>query len=94
MALVTRFLLPKPPKAAVSQHKLVTDEEIERQSQVIQTPNSLKRFLALKQDATTALWVPNISAVIKAGDEGLISCALLSALQGVEGQVPLDRLYQ
>ncbi|USP80568.1 g-protein beta wd-40 repeat-containing protein [Curvularia clavata] len=94
MAIVTRFLLPKSPKIAVSPHKLVPDEEFEQQPQVMQAPNSLKRFLGPKQDAVANLWVPNISAVIKAGDEGLISCALFSALKGEDGEVSLDDLYR
>lgn len=93
MAVVIRFLLPKQPKIAVSQQKLVVDEEIEQQPQAMQTSKTLRRFLVPKQDTVTNLWVPNISAIIKAGEEGLVSCALFSALQGQDGQVSLDSLY-
>jgi hypothetical protein len=90
MALVTRLWLPKHSKLAMDQD---TDTKAERQPQVTQIPISLKRLFIPRQGASKAPWVPNISAILKAGDEGLISCALFASLQEEEGQAPLDTLY-
>ncbi|CAN9126961.1 unnamed protein product [Alternaria alternata] len=38
-------------------------------------------------------WVPNLSGIIKAGDEGLFFSALFANLQGHPGQLPLENLY-
>ncbi|KNG51091.1 g-protein beta wd-40 repeat-containing protein [Stemphylium lycopersici] len=93
MALVTRFLLPKHPKHTTTD-EIFADGKAERQLQVTQISSSWKRLLLPKQDATKSQWVPNLSGIVKAGDEGLFSSALFTDLQGHPGQVPLDTLHQ
>lgn len=95
MVLVTRFWLPKHPKHDGNQEdKLSKDNRAEQQTQVTPISISLKRLFLPKQDSAKAPWVPNISAVIKAADEGLISSALFTSLQEEDGQIPLSALYQ
>ncbi|EUC48922.1 hypothetical protein COCMIDRAFT_85802 [Bipolaris oryzae ATCC 44560] len=94
MVLVTRFWLPKHPKHDVNQEdKLSKDDKAEQQTQVTPISISLKRLFLPKLDSK-APYVPNISAVIKAADEGLISSALFTSLQEEDGQIPLSALYQ
>ncbi|ENI06775.1 hypothetical protein COCC4DRAFT_39166 [Bipolaris maydis ATCC 48331] len=95
MVLVTRFWLPKHPKHDASQEdKLTTDKKPVQQTQVTPISISLKRLFLPKQDSAKGPWVPNISAVVKAADEGLISSALFTSLQEEDGQIPLTALYQ
>ncbi|XP_014561930.1 hypothetical protein COCVIDRAFT_33162 [Bipolaris victoriae FI3] len=94
MVLVTRFWLPKHPKYDANQEdKLSKDTKAEQQPQVTPISISFKRLFLPKQDSAKTPWVPNISAVIKAADEGLISSALFTSLEGEDGQIPLSALY-
>ncbi|KAI4649812.1 uncharacterized protein J4E79_009658 [Alternaria viburni] len=93
MALVTRFLLHKQPKTTTTDVMFTTDGKTERQVQLTHISSSWKRFLTPKQSSSKGHWVPTLSGIIKAGDEGLFSSALFTNLQGHPGQVPLETLY-
>jgi hypothetical protein len=95
MALVTRFFLQhKQAKTSTTTSDMfTTDGKTEGQLQLTQISSSWKRFLLPKQDSSKRHWVPNLSSIIKAGDEGLVSSALFTDLQGHPGQLPLETLY-
>ncbi|EOA88415.1 uncharacterized protein SETTUDRAFT_129233 [Exserohilum turcica Et28A] len=93
MALVTRFLMPKHPKHAVTEETLAAPTKLEQQPPVTQTSPSWKRLLILRYDSQK-YWVPNLLAVLKAADDGLLSSSLLAHINGPPGQLELDTLYQ
>ncbi|KAL1795462.1 hypothetical protein ACET3X_005686 [Alternaria dauci] len=94
MALVTRFFLQhKQAKATTTTDVFTTDGKTEGQLQLSHISSSWKRLLLPKQDSSKRYWVPNLSGIIKAGDEGLFSSALFTNLQGHPGQLPLENLY-
>ena len=101
MALVTRFLQSRHAKPAVTEKDLLTtddktlatDPQTERQVQFSQISTAWKRLLAPKQDVNKIHWVPSLSAMIKAGDEGLFSSAMFVNFQGTQGPIPLEALY-
>ncbi|RMZ67193.1 g- beta wd-40 repeat-containing [Pyrenophora seminiperda CCB06] len=101
MALVTRFLQSKHAKPAMAETDILTtdgktltpDGKSERQVQLLHVVSAWKRLLAPKQDADKIHWVPSLSGIIKAGDEGLFSSALFLNLQGTPGPIALETLY-
>ncbi|KAG9195762.1 hypothetical protein G6011_00883 [Alternaria panax] len=93
MALVTRFFLQHKQAKTTTSDMFTTDGKTEGQLQLTQISSSWKRLLLPKQDSSKRHWVPNLSSVMKAGDEGLFSSALFTNLQGHPGQVPLENLY-
>ncbi|RYN77182.1 hypothetical protein AA0120_g11553 [Alternaria tenuissima] len=94
MALVTRFFLQhKQAKTTTTTDMFTTDGKTEGQLQLTHISSSWKRLLLPKQDSSKRYWVPNLSGIIKAGDEGLFFSALFANLQGHPGQLPLENLY-
>ena len=94
MALVTRFFLQhKQAKTTTTTDMFTTDGKTEGQLQLTHISSSWKRLLLPKQDSSKRYWVPNLSGIIKAGDEGLFFSALFTNLQGHPGQLPLENLY-
>ncbi|KAK1912247.1 hypothetical protein P3342_009848 [Pyrenophora teres f. teres] len=78
MALVTRFLQSSTPP--------ITDGKTERQVQLSHISTAWKRLINPKTDVNKIYWVPSLSGIIKAGDEGLFSSALFASLQGTLDQ--------
>lgn len=97
MALVTRFLVHKHAKSppTTDQDVSMADGSIERQRQLVSISSSWKRLFASgKQEQNKGHWAPTLSAIIKAGDEGVFSAALFNSLPGHPGHIPVDVLYE
>jgi hypothetical protein len=94
MALVTRLLLHKNSKHTTTEDAYITDASVEPQHQLANISSSWKRLFVSKQRLTKGRWVPNLSGIIKAGDEGLFTSALFAELHGQPGDISLDVLYE
>ncbi|KAF2855223.1 hypothetical protein T440DRAFT_206328 [Plenodomus tracheiphilus IPT5] len=92
MALVTRLLVHKHSKDKANENLYVADGSYERQSQLASISSSWKRLFAPRKDQK-GQWVPSLSGIIKAGDDGSFSSALFTNLHGSPGNVPVDALY-
>ncbi|KAI8943723.1 hypothetical protein NX059_001702 [Plenodomus lindquistii] len=92
MALVTRLLVHKHSKANAKEDIYVADGTYERQSQLASISSSWKRLFAPKKDQK-GQWVPSLSGIFKAGDDGVFSSALFVNLHGSPGNVTVDALY-
>jgi hypothetical protein len=93
MALVTRVLWHKHSKpTSVEMH--VKDGNDEHHHQLSKISASWKRIFASKQDQGSGRWVPILSTVLKAGDEGIFPSALFTNPQGHPGEIPLQVLYE
>lgn len=93
MALVTRILMHKHSKQTTSDMR-VTDASNEHDHQLLNISTSWKRIFAPKQRGVKGQWVPTLSGVIKAGDEGLFSSALFANLHGHPGELSVQVLYE
>ncbi|KAI2484905.1 hypothetical protein Ptr902_03845 [Pyrenophora tritici-repentis] len=101
MALVTRFLQSRHAKPTVTEKDMLSadgkpltaDGKTERQVQFSHISSAWKRLVTPKSDVNKIYWVPSLSGIIKAGDEGLFSSALFANLQGTPGPIPLETLY-
>ncbi|KAH7348171.1 hypothetical protein BKA66DRAFT_516708 [Pyrenochaeta sp. MPI-SDFR-AT-0127] len=94
MALVTRFLVHKHTKPTTATEEVdVTDGSLESQQQLAHISSSWKRLLSPRQNKSKGHWVPTLSGIIEAGDEGLFSSALFTSLHGHPGDIPLEVLY-
>ncbi|OAL01898.1 hypothetical protein IQ06DRAFT_315693 [Phaeosphaeriaceae sp. SRC1lsM3a] len=93
MALASRFLMNKHTKRP---HDTVhvADGSNEHHDQLAKISASWKRMFTPKQDRPNGLWVPTLSGLIKAGDEGVISTALFTQVQGHTGELSLQTLYE
>ncbi|KAF1844845.1 uncharacterized protein K460DRAFT_354716 [Cucurbitaria berberidis CBS 394.84] len=94
MALVTRLLVHKHNKQPTTENMYTADGCTERQHQLAHISSSWKRLFTPKLDQSKGQWVPTLSGIIKAGDEGLISSALFTTLYGQSGDVPLEVFYE
>jgi hypothetical protein len=92
MALVTRVLWHRNSKST-SDDMHITDGNDEHH-QLSKISASWRRMFASKQDQVKGRWAPTLSAMIKAGDEGLFSSALFANLHGHPGELPLQALYE
>lgn len=93
MVLVTRFLwVHKYAKDGAHAREYSVDAEEQTPSTNLFTMDrSWRRMFIRKQDR--GQWVPTLSGVIKAGDEGVYSSALLNGLHAYPGELNLDMLY-
>ncbi|KAF2826330.1 hypothetical protein CC86DRAFT_382388 [Ophiobolus disseminans] len=92
MALVTRILLHKHSKQPTEEMHL-TDGSVEQPHQLSYISNAWKRLFSPKQSHVKGVWVPTISSMIKAGDEGLFPSALFANLHEHTGELSLQGLY-
>ncbi|CBX97066.1 predicted protein [Plenodomus lingam JN3] len=92
MALVTRLLMNKHSNINGKEKIYTPDNTYERQSQLASISSSWRRLFAPRKD-TKGQWVPSLSGILKAGDEGSFSSALFINLQESPGNVPVDVLY-
>lgn len=92
MALVTRFLVHKHSNTNAKEGIYVADGTCERQSQLAGISGSWRRLFALR-NGQKGQWVPSLSGILKAGDEGTYSSALFTTLHGSPSNVPVDALY-
>jgi hypothetical protein len=93
MALVTRLLVHKHAKHTTDEMH-IADGNTEHKSQLAHISNSWKRMFTRKQEQSKGHWVPTLTAIIKAGDEGLVSSTLLAKLYGQPGEISSEKLYE
>jgi hypothetical protein len=93
MALVTRVLWHRSSKPT-SDDMPIIDGNDEHHHQLSKISASWRRMFTSKQDQVKGRWAPTLSAMIKAGDEGLFSSALFANLHGHPGELPLQALYE
>ncbi|KAH7089789.1 hypothetical protein FB567DRAFT_521557 [Paraphoma chrysanthemicola] len=93
MALVTRILMHKHVKATTEDVQ-VADSNNEDQHQLAHISSAWKRLFASKSNPVRGRWVPTLSGMIKAGDEGLFPSALFANLHNQPGELSLQRLYE
>ncbi|CAO2648314.1 Nn.00g075810.m01.CDS01 [Neocucurbitaria sp. VM-36] len=93
MAMVARLLVHKHNKHTTTDDIFTADGGPERHNQLANISSSWKKLFTLKHNQSSGYWVPTLSGIIKAGDEGLVSSALFTTLQGQPGDLPLEALY-
>jgi hypothetical protein len=93
MALVTRFILHKHTKQ-IPDDVHVADSSNEHNHQFSILSTSWKRIFAPRQNQGNRHWVPALSGIIKAGDDGLFSSTLFANLHGRPGEVSAQALYE
>lgn len=93
MALVTRSMVHKQATNATGKDICVTDGSVEYHDRLTRISRSWKRFFTSKQKRNFARWVPTLSGILKAGDEGLFSSTLFTNLHRYPGESSLDVLY-
>ncbi|KAJ4369684.1 hypothetical protein N0V83_005446 [Neocucurbitaria cava] len=92
MAMVARLLVHKHNKHTTTDD-IFTVDGTERQSQLANISSSWKRLFTPKQSQSNGHWVPTLSGIIKAGDEGLVSSILFTGLHQHLGDTSLEALY-
>lgn len=93
MALVTRILLHKHSKHATDESQF-HDGITEDQHQLSHVSSVWKRFFSPKSGQIKGYWVPTLSGMIKAGDEGLLPSAKFANQSGHPGELSLQALYE
>lgn len=93
MALVTRILLHKHSKPTTEDIP-ITDGSGDQHYQFSHISNACKRLFTPRQEYPKGQWVPTLSGMIKAGDEGLFPSALFANLQAHPGELSLQSLYE
>lgn len=92
MALVSRFLVHWHSKTSKPDIYTIDGNDGE-QHQLPRRTNSWKQLFASKQKDQTSKWVPTLSGIIKAGDEGLWS-ALFANPHGHPGEVSFESICE
>jgi hypothetical protein len=92
MAIATRVFWHKYSKSTTDEMHLV-ETASEHHHQLSKISITWKRTFAPKQDRAKSRWVPTLSAMIKAGDEGMFSSALFANPHGYPGELPIQVLY-
>ncbi|KAH3977028.1 hypothetical protein HBI25_143810 [Parastagonospora nodorum] len=93
MALVTRFLLNKHSKQPTNDVH-IADSTIGHLNQLLNISSSWKRKFSSKQSQPKGVWVPSMSGMVKAGDEGLFTSTLFANIHGHPGEPSLEALYE
>jgi hypothetical protein len=92
MALVTRILLQT--KHTDDNSMDVPTSSNQSLQHLLKISTSWKRIFASKKGSANGNWVPTLSGIVKAGDEGLFSSALFADLHGHPGEPSLQALYE
>lgn len=93
MALAARFLSNKHTKESHNAMP-VADGSNEHHKQLAKISASWKRMFAPNQSRFSSFWVPTLSGLIKAGDEGTFSTAMFAQTHGHPGKLSLQALYE
>lgn len=93
MALATKFMFNKHPKQS---HDAIhiADGSNEHHHQLAKISASWKRMFIPRQNGPNSFWVPNLTGLIKAGDEGIFSTAMFTQVHGHSGELSLQLLYE
>ncbi|KAH8726117.1 hypothetical protein GQ44DRAFT_680364 [Phaeosphaeriaceae sp. PMI808] len=94
MALPTRTLWRKHAKHTIDDMQTENNKNEGHRYQQLSYISSLWARVFTKQAHEQGLWVPSLSGMIKAGDEGLFLSALFTSLPGHPGELPLQALYE
>jgi hypothetical protein len=89
MAAVTRFLWTHHKSQDQPKHESV--DPVPQQTSLLSRARSVKLFSAPNKERGN--WVPTLSGVVKAGDEGIFSSSLLNVQHGTPGELALQDVY-
>lgn len=93
MALVSRFFVHRHSKTA-KQDLYTVDRDNSDSYQLPRRSSSWKQLFTPKQKDADSKWVPTLSGIIKAGDEGLWSSSLFSNPHGHPGEVSFEAICE
>jgi hypothetical protein len=91
-AIATRLFWHKYSKPTTDEMNLV-EGDYEHRHKLSKIFILLKRTFAPNPYWAKGPWVPTLSAMIKAGDEGVFSCALFANPHGYLGELPVQGIY-
>ena len=89
MALVSRLFVHRHSKNS-KQDIYTVDGDNDKPYQLPRRSSSWKRLFTSKQKNGSSKWVPTLSGIVKAGDEGLWSSALFTNPHGHPGEVSFE----
>jgi hypothetical protein len=92
MALVTRIFMARANHTTTN-NKYAAEDRTGQAHELAQISHSWKRVFTPKQDQAKSHWVPGLTTIIKAGDEGLFTSALFTNLNAHPGEPVLEALY-
>jgi len=92
MALVSRLFMHRHSKTTKPDIYTIDGNDAEPH-QISRTSNSWKQLLASKQRDRSSKWIPTLSGIIKAGDEGLWS-ALFTNPHGHPGEISFESICE
>lgn len=93
MALVTRLFVHRHSKNS-KQDIYTVDGDNGESYQLPRRTRSLKQLFTPKQKDRNSKWVPTLSGIIKAGDEGLWSSSLFTNPHGHPGEVSFEAICE
>ncbi|KZM25173.1 hypothetical protein ST47_g3672 [Ascochyta rabiei] len=93
MALVSRLLVHRHSKDN-NRDIYTVDGDSGKSYQPSRTPSSWKQLFAPKRKGNNSKWVPTLSGIVKAGDEGLCSSALFTNPHGHPGEVSFEAICE
>jgi hypothetical protein len=93
MALATRFLSNKHTKEPHDATHIAGGSN-EHHKQLAKISVSWKRMFTPNQSRSSSFWVPTISGLIKAGDEGTFSTTMFAQTHSHPGKLSLQALYE
>ncbi|KAF3034902.1 hypothetical protein E8E12_005122 [Didymella heteroderae] len=93
MALVTRLFVHRHPKTA--KHDIYTvDGDNSEAYPLPRRSSSWKQLFTPKQKDANSKWVPTLTGIIKAGDEGLWDASLFTKPHGHPGEVSFEAICE
>ncbi|KAF1363772.1 hypothetical protein EJ07DRAFT_100858 [Lizonia empirigonia] len=95
MALVTRLFVHRHSKnSKVNQDVYSVDRDHGESYHLPRRSSSWKQLFSPKQKESNSKWVPTLSGIVKAGDEGLWSSALFTNPHGHPGEVLFEAICE
>lgn len=95
MALVTRLFVHRHSKNGnVNQDVYSVDGDHGESHHLPRRSSSWKQLFSPKQKESNSKWVPTLSGIVKAGDEGLWSSALFTNPHGHPGEVSFEAICE
>ncbi|KAF1926602.1 uncharacterized protein M421DRAFT_6875 [Didymella exigua CBS 183.55] len=94
MALVTRLFVHRHSKTAKQDVIYTVDGDNSESDPAPRRSSSWKQLFAPKQKDGNSKWVPTLSGIIKAGDEGLWTSSLFTHPHGQPGEVSFEAICE
>lgn len=91
--VLVRLLVQKHLKSSPSDDLHIADGSLGRQSQMPSISSSWNRLFGARREQKGP-WVPSLSGILKAGEEGFCSSTMFTSLPGHAGRLPMDALYE